>query len=72
MKPSGRRIIRKRYVGTAKRDGVENKKPRWLLKVRDTATNEIVEEGSIVTISGETAIARAFELAREWNNEARL
>ena len=67
MKPSGRRIIRKRYVGTAKRDGVENKKPRWILKVRDTATNEIVEEGSIVTISGETAIARAFELAREWN-----
>ena len=57
----------KRYVGTARRDGVENQKPKWLLKVRDTATNEIVEEGSIVTISGETAIARAFELAREWN-----
>ena len=57
----------KAYVGTAKRDGVENQKPRWLLKVRDTATNEIVEEGSIVTLSGETAIAKAHELARGWN-----
>ena len=37
------------------------------MKVTDTETQEIVEEGSIVTISGETAIARAFELAREWN-----
>ncbi|SVD59084.1 uncharacterized protein METZ01_LOCUS411938, partial [marine metagenome] len=27
----------KAYVGTAKRDGVENQKPKWLLKVRDTA-----------------------------------
>ena len=59
----------KTYVGTAKRDGVENQKPRWLLKVRNTATNEIVEEGSIVTLSGETAIAKAFELAREWNKK---
>jgi hypothetical protein len=57
----------KRYVGTAKRDGVENKKPRWILKVTDTETNEVVEKGSIVTISGETAISKAFELAREWN-----
>ena len=39
------------------------------MKVRDTATNEIVEEGSIVTLSGETAIAKAFELAREWNKK---
>ena len=57
----------KRYKGTAGRDGIENKKPRWKLKVTDTETNEIVEEGSIVTLSGETAIARAHELAREWN-----
>ena len=57
----------KRYRGTAGRDGIENKKPRWKLKVTDTETNEIVEEGSIVTLSGETAIARAHELAREWN-----
>ena len=57
----------KRYLGTARRDGVENQKPKWFLKVRDTATNEIVEEGSIVTLSGETAIARAHELARGWN-----
>ena len=57
----------KRYRGTAGRDGIENKKPRWILKVTDTETNEIVEEGSIVTLSGETAIARAHELAREWN-----
>lgn len=57
----------KRYRGTAGRDGIENKKPRWKLKVRDTATNEIVEEGSIVTLSGETAIAKAHELARGWN-----
>ena len=59
----------KRYVGTARRDGVENQKPRWLLKVRNTTTNEIVEEGSIVTLSGETAIAKAFKLAREWNKK---
>ena len=59
----------KRYRGTAGRDGIENKKPRWKLKVRDTATNEIVEEGSIVTLSGETAIAKAFELARKWNKK---
>ena len=59
----------KAYVGTAGRDGTENQKPRWKLKVRDTATNEIVEEGSIVTLSGETAIAKAFELAREWNKK---
>ena len=57
----------KRYKGTAGRDGTENKKPRWKLKIIDTETNEIVEEGSIVTLSGETAIARAHELAREWN-----
>ena len=57
----------KRYRGTAGRDGIENKKPRWKLKVTDTETNEIVEEGSIVTLSGETAIAKAFELARKWN-----
>jgi len=57
----------KRYKGTAGRDGIENKKPRWKLKITDTETNEIVEEGSIVTLSGETAIARAHELAREWN-----
>ena len=57
----------KRYRGTAGRDGIENKKPRWKLKITDTETNEIVEEGSIVTLSGETAIARAHELAREWN-----
>jgi|TARA_R110002020_G_scaffold107574_1_gene249607 hypothetical protein len=57
----------KRYKGTAGRDGIENKKPRWKLKIIDTETNEIVEEGSIVTLSGETAIARAHELAREWN-----
>ena len=57
----------KRYRGTAGRNGIENKKPRWKLKVPDTETNEIVEEGSIVTISGETAIARAHELARGWN-----
>jgi len=57
----------KRYRGTAGRNGIENKKPRWKLKVTDTETNEIVEEGSIVTLSGETAIARAFELARKWN-----
>ena len=61
--------MNKRYKGTAGRDGIENKKPKWKLKVRDTATNEIVEEGSIVTLSGETAIARAFELAREWNEK---
>ena len=59
----------KRYLGTARRDGVENQKPKWFLKVRDTATNEIVEEGSIVTLSGETAIAKAFELARKWNKK---
>ena len=57
----------KRYRGTAGRNGIENKKPRWKLKVTDTETNEIVEEGSIVTLSGETAIARAHELARGWN-----
>ena len=57
----------KRYKGTAGRDGIENKKPRWKLKIIDTETNEIVEESSIVTLSGETAIARAHELAREWN-----
>ena len=57
----------KRYRGTAGRNGIENKKPRWKLKVTDTETNEIVEEGSIVTLSGETAIARAHELARRWN-----
>jgi hypothetical protein len=57
----------KRYRGTAGRDGIENKKPRWKLKVTDTETNEIVEEGSIVTLSGETAIAKAHELARGWN-----
>jgi hypothetical protein len=57
----------KRYRGTAGRDGIENKKPRWKLKITDTKTNEIVEEDSIVTISAETAIARAHELAREWN-----
>ena len=57
----------KRYKGTAGRDGIENKKPRWKLKIIDTETNEIVEEGSIVTLSGETAIARAHELARGWN-----
>ena len=57
----------KRYRGTAGRNGLENKKPRWKLKVTDTETNEIVEEGSIVTLSGETAIARAHELARGWN-----
>ena len=59
----------KRYRGTAGRDGIENKKPRWKLKITDTETNEIVEEGSIVTLSGETAIAKAFELAREWNKK---
>ena len=59
----------KRYRGTAGRDGIENKKPRWKLKVTDTETNEIVEEGSIVTLSGETAIAKAFELARKWNEK---
>ena len=59
----------KRYRGTAGRNGIENKKPRWKLKVTDTETNEIVEEGSIVTLSGETAISRAFELAREWNEK---
>ena len=58
-----------RYRGTARRNGIENKKPRWILKVTDTETNEVVEEGSIVTLSGETAIARAFELAREWNKK---
>ena len=57
----------KRYRGTAGRNGIENKKPRWKLKITDTETNEIVEEGSIVTLSGETAIARAHELARGWN-----
>ena len=57
----------KRYRGTAGRNGIENKKPRWKLKVTDTETNEIVEEGSIVTLRGETAIARAHELARGWN-----
>ena len=57
----------KRYRGTARRNGIENKKPRWILKVTDTETNEVVEEGSIVTLSGETAIARAHELARGWN-----
>jgi len=57
----------KRYRGTEGRNGIENKKPRWKLKVTDTETNEIVEEGSIVTLSGETAIARAHELARGWN-----
>jgi hypothetical protein len=56
-------------MGTARRDGIENKKPRWILKVTDTETNEVVEEGSIVTISGETAIARAFELARKWRDK---
>ena len=59
----------KRYRGTAGRDGIENKKPRWKLKITDTETNEIVEEGSIVTLSGETAIAKAFKLAREWNKK---
>ena len=59
----------KRYRGTAGRDGIENKKPRWKLKVTDTETNEIVEEGSIVTLSGETAIAKAHELARGWNEK---
>ena len=59
----------KRYLGTARRDGVENQKPKWFLKVTDTSTNEIVEEGSIVTLSGETAIAKAFELARKWNKK---
>ena len=59
----------KRYRGTAGRNGIENKKPRWKLKVTDTETNEIVEEGSIVTLSGETAIARAHELARGWNEK---
>ena len=57
----------KRYRGTAGRNGIENKKPRGKLKVTDTETNEIVEEGSIVTLSGETAIAKAHELARGWN-----
>jgi hypothetical protein len=57
----------KRYRGTARRDGVENKRSRWILKVTDTETNEVVEEGSIVTLSGETAIAKAHELARGWN-----
>ena len=61
--------MNKRYRGTAGRDGIENKKPRWKLKVRDTETNKIVEEGSIVTLSGETAIAKAFELARKWNEK---
>ena len=61
--------MNKRYKGTAGRNGIENKKPRWKLKVTDTETNEIVEEGSIVTLSGETAIARAFELARKWNEK---
>jgi len=61
--------VNKRYRGTAGRDGIENKKPRWKLKVRDTETNKIVEEGSIVTLSGETAIAKAFELARKWNEK---
>jgi hypothetical protein len=61
--------MNKRYKGTAGRNGIENKKPRWKLKVTDTVTNEIVEEGSIVTLSGETAIARAFELARKWNEK---
>ena len=59
----------KRYRGTAGRNGIENKKPRWKLKVTDTETNEIVEEGSIVTLSGETAIAKAHELARGWNEK---
>ena len=59
--------MNKRYRGTAGRDGIENKKPKWKVKVRDTETNEIVEEGSIVTLSGETAIAKAHELARGWN-----
>ena len=57
----------KRYRGTARRNGIENKKPRRILKETHTETNEVVEEGSIVTLSGETAIARAHELARGWN-----
>jgi|TARA_Y100000296_G_C5130640_1_gene235357 acetylornithine/succinyldiaminopimelate/putrescine aminotransferase len=59
----------KRYVGTAKRDGVENKRPRWILKVTDTETNEVVEETVFLHSSGESAIARAFELAREWRKK---
>ena len=59
----------KRFVGTARRDGVESKKPRWILKITDTETNEVVEERVFLHISAETAIARAFELAREWRDK---
>ena len=58
--------MNKRYVGTARRDGVENKKPRWILKVTDTETNEVVEETVFLHISAETAISEAFKLARKW------
>ena len=53
--------MNKRYVGTARRDGVENKKPRWILKVTDTETNEVVEETVFLHISAETAISEAFK-----------
>jgi len=59
----------KRYVGTARREGVENKKPRWVLKITDTKTKKVVEETSIVTISAETAVAKAHELAKEWRDK---
>ena len=58
-----------RYVGTARKEGVENKKPRWVLKVTDTQTNKIVEETSIITMNTESAIARAYELAHKWGDK---
>jgi hypothetical protein len=59
----------KRYVGTARREGVENKKPRWILKVTDTKTNKVVEETVFLHKSVETAISQAFELARQWREK---
>ena len=59
----------KRYRGTARRNGIENKKPRWILKVTDTETNEVVEVAIVKSKDIDGAVTIAKTMAKEWEND---
>ena len=56
----------KRYRGTARRNGIENKKPRWILKVTDTETNEVVQVAIVKSKDIDGAVVMAKTMAKEW------
>tara|TARA_R100000093_G_scaffold68588_1_gene40284 strand:+ start:191 stop:436 length:246 start_codon:yes stop_codon:yes gene_type:complete len=60
----------RRIKGTAKLlKTTRNQTQKWEIKVTDTETNEILEEAIIMAKEGDTAIARAHELAKAWREK---